>query len=164
MIFLCIFCFKFNILYLSDHFGREQNRQTIESSEYTQSVALNLILHDEWRIAVRKKKTQVVVESKPAKVVKPVKKADKKTVVIDYPLEGEIINSHYYTFRIGTTPVDCVEVTTNGKEWHHCRPAAGYWWYDWSGYNSGPYIIQARIPGAGKRPIKSGLRKFTVLV
>ncbi len=91
-------------------------------------------------------------------------KAPKKQVVIDHPIEGEIIRSHTYTFRIGATPTDRVEVSIDGKEWRPCRPSVGYWWFDWSGYNAGPHRIKARIPGAGNRFVASKPRQVTVLI
>jgi hypothetical protein len=84
-------------------------------------------------------------------------------VVIDYPMEGEIVASARYTFRIGTPAKEGIEVSVDGKDWVACRPSAGYWWYDWSGYGSGAHRIEARVP-AGKRYAKSGVRSFTVLI
>jgi hypothetical protein len=89
--------------------------------------------------------------------------APKSYVVIDHPMPGEIVRSAWYTFRIGASPADRVEISVDGKEWQPCRPAAGYWWYDWSGYGAGAHEIQARTP-SGSRFATSKPRRFTVLI
>lgn len=100
--------------------------------------------------------------AKPARTA-PRPSAAKRYAVIDYPLAGEIVTSPHYAFRIGAGGADRVEVSIDGKEWQPCRPAAGYWWFDWSGYNAGPHQIRARIP-SGKRFLVSKPRQFTALV
>ena len=91
-------------------------------------------------------------------------KKGKRTVVIDYPQEGEIVTSFAYTIRIGAMPTDRVEISIDDKEWKPCRPNVGYWWYDWSGYNAGPHVLRARIPGAGGQAVRSKPRRFTALI
>ncbi|HRY29424.1 MAG TPA: hypothetical protein P5079_05225 [Elusimicrobiota bacterium] len=90
-------------------------------------------------------------------------KTPKGSIQIDYPLEGEILTSGCYTFRLGASPTDRVEVSIDGKDWLPCRECVGYWWFDWSGYGSGAHSLEARIP-SGKRYLKSKLRQFTVLI
>jgi len=67
------------------------------------------------------------------------------TVTLDYPQDGEIITSPNYTFRIGAKEAGNVEVSIDGEAWTPCRQAEGYWWYDWSGYDSGIHEILARV-------------------
>jgi len=115
---------------------------------------------------MKKKKT---IESETSRFANSTKTSKTKTapnrqVVIDFPVEGEIVTSPAYACRIGVSPTDRVEVSIDGKEWLPCRESVGYWWYDWSGYNAGPHTLQARIPSTGKRFIKSSLRQFTVLI
>ncbi|MBI4397118.1 MAG: hypothetical protein HY548_08490 [Elusimicrobia bacterium] len=105
---------------------------------------------------------------------KPTLKEPKQYVVIDYPVEGEIITSQRYTLRFGASPIpqtgtvpggaDKVEVSIDGRDWQPARESAGYWWFDWSGYSAGPHTIEARIPTGGKRYAKSKPRQFTVLI
>lgn len=106
------------------------------------------------------------VPARPAAPAKtPLKKAEPKGyVLIDYPLEGEIVVSHHYAIRVGASSAESVEVSIDGKAWQACRPAAGYWWFDWSGYNSGPHNVSARLSLGGKRYLKSAPRQLTVLI
>ncbi len=88
----------------------------------------------------------------------------KNYAVIDYPLEGEIITSAWYSVRIGASQTDRVEVSFDGKAWQPCRQSNGFWWYDWSGYGSGAHSVSARVFVNGKPPLKSKARQFTVLI
>jgi hypothetical protein len=68
---------------------------------------------------------------------------------VDYPQEGELISARGYTFRIAGQALN-VEVAIDGDEWRPCRPAQGYWWFDWSGYASGRHQMLVRgRPEAG---------------
>jgi hypothetical protein len=89
--------------------------------------------------------------------------ASKTFVAVDYPQEGEIITAAQYTLRLTSSAVDGVEVSIDGKAPQPCRESVGYWWFDWSGYGSGPHTVVARI-NAGKRVLKSQVRSFTVLM
>jgi hypothetical protein len=102
--------------------------------------------------------------AKSLKVRKEKSQKEKLYVVIDFPMEGEIIRSGSYTFRLGGSPADRVEVSIDKRDWQACRPEVGYWWYDWSGYSAGPHTVQARISPSGKRAVKSKPRQFTVLI
>jgi hypothetical protein len=81
---------------------------------------------------------QTATENSPAKIT------------IDFPKEGESINSMHYSFKIAThIPGVKVDVSLNGGGWVPCREAAGHWWFDWSAYSTGTYKLQARaaLPG-----------------
>lgn len=93
------------------------------------------------------------------KVVKSKKKED--YVVVDCPKEGEIITSPNYTIRIGASEGNTVEVSIDAGDWKTCRPAEGYWWYDWEGYTPGFHSIRARIRDKKGKIVKTSLsRKF----
>jgi hypothetical protein len=97
----------------------------------------------------------------PRRKVTPAKQ--KRYVQVDYPMEGEMIASHTYTFRISASPTERVEISIDDEEWHPCRQSVGYWWYDWSHFTVGLHSLQARIPSAGTRELKSKPRQFSVL-
>ncbi len=75
-------------------------------------------------------------------------KSGEGRVVIDYPQKDEEIVSPSYTFRVGAAgDVERVEISVNKGPWLPCRYAAGYWWYDWTGYAAGRYqaAVRARL-------------------
>jgi hypothetical protein len=111
---------------------------------------------------MRKKKSDVPANSSAARKIKAA--GPKAYVVIDYPVEGEIVTSPHYAFRIGAGGAERVEISFDGKQWSPCRESAGYWWYDWSGYEAGPRILRARLLAQGRPPLKSKPRHFTVLI
>ena len=65
-------------------------------------------------------------------------------IQIDYPQEGEVVGSGHYTVRISAVDVLDVEVSIDEGPWQACRESAGYWWFDWSGYDSGPHEMMVR--------------------
>ncbi len=77
------------------------------------------------------------------KAAEPKKKAD--YIVVDFPKEGEIITNSCYAFRIGASEGNTVEISIDSGNWENCRPAAGFWWYDWANYSPGLHFIKARI-------------------
>ena len=82
---------------------------------------------------------------------------------IDYPLPGEIIASNQYPVRLNVPETaESVDLSINRGPWLPCRSAAGYWWYDWSGYGDGAYELIARIPGPNSRWTMTQPLKFTV--
>lgn len=87
----------------------------------------------------------------------------KTFLVVDYPQEGEIVTAAEYTLRLSTNAAAGVEVSIDGKDPKPCRESVGHWWFDWSGYGSGPHTVVARVNG-GKRTVKSQIRSFTVLM
>ena len=58
-------------------------------------------------------------------------------VEIDFPKVGDRITASSYTFRIGAGSAENVEIAIDEGAWLPCRPAAGYWWFDWSDYKPG---------------------------
>jgi len=98
----------------------------------------------------------------PRRKAKPNKQ--KRYVLVDYPMEGDMITSQIYSFRISASPTERVEISIDDREWLPCRHSVGYWWYDWSGFSAGPHSLLARIPSSvGKRNLESKPRQFTVL-
>ena len=69
-------------------------------------------------------------------------------VAVEYPQEGELITDPRYTFRIGG-PAQCVEIAIDGDDWQPCRQSDDFWWFDWSGYDSGRHqaVVRAADPG-----------------
>lgn len=68
---------------------------------------------------------------------------------MDYPQEGELITSPSYTFRIDAA-APRVEIAIDGGDWTPCRRSDDYWWFDWSGYESGRHqaiVRSAPQPG-----------------
>lgn len=74
--------------------------------------------------------------------------AQKSSIVIDYPKNGEKIHPHHYAIRIGASGGEAgetVEISIDGSEWKPCRAAGGYYWFDWHSISSGEHEIAARI-------------------
>ena len=60
-------------------------------------------------------------------------RAKKSTeIAFDYPKANEMISSAHYAFRLQTRLAGNVDISINGGPWTPCRPAAGYWWFDWA--------------------------------
>lgn len=83
---------------------------------------------------------------KPA-VVSVAKKMgqSKSYVIIDYPQNGEKINSANYTIRIGSSGDGSVQISINNGEWLSCRFDSGYYWFDWYSIPAGKHQCIARI-------------------
>ena len=90
--------------------------------------------------------------------------AEKASLVLDYPLEGEIVTSHSYCIRLTALQPNSVEICLDGKKWLFCRESVGHWWYDWSGFRSGGYTITARMTDKNGKVSKTKDRQFTVLI
>ncbi len=83
--------------------------------------------------------------------------------VLDYPQQGEKITVPHYTFRVGTIgDIARVEISLNDGPWQACRNAAGYWWYDWSGYTGGRYQLAVRAQTKDNREFTAEPCKFQV--
>jgi uncharacterized protein YegJ (DUF2314 family) len=100
----------------------------------------------------------------PAASAKPALAAEKASLVLDYPLEGEIVTSHSYCIRVTAQEPRSVEICLDGKRWFSCRESVGHWWYDWSGFRSGGYTITARMTDKNGKVSKTKDRQFTVLI
>jgi hypothetical protein len=81
---------------------------------------------------------------------------------VDFPRQGERINSANYTFRISAPGDVKVEVAVDQGDWKPCRQAAGYWWYDWSGYENGEHEITARLVSNTGRAVNAEPHEFFV--
>jgi len=82
-------------------------------------------------------------------------------ISIEYPGEGEIIDSPTYSFRIDAQSPR-VEIAIDGGGWTSCRRGDEYWWFDWSDYEPGLHqAIVREAPDAGPAP-PSGVRRFVV--
>jgi hypothetical protein len=102
--------------------------------------------------------------AKKAAAPKPAAKAKAAVLVIDYPQEGEIVTSASYTFRVTAHRPRAVEVSLDGKTWRAARECVGHWWYDWTGSQSGPCTLVARMTDASGKTVKTKPRQFTVLI
>lgn len=82
---------------------------------------------------------------------------------VEYPMQDEKIVSPAYTLRIGAPAgAEAVDVSIDQGEWRPCRPASGFWWYDWSGYEDGEHEAVARTRGHGGRWLVSEPHEFMV--
>lgn len=82
---------------------------------------------------------------------------------VDHPQQDQTVTSEIYTIRVDA-PQDLasLEVSIDRGPWHACRHACGYWWYDWSGYDSGEHIVVARGQNRDGSSIGSTPRRFNV--
>ena len=95
--------------------------------------------------------TQKSTESVPAEIM------------VEYPKEGERINSTHYAFKISARiPVVKVEVSLDGGRWKACRQAAGHWWFDWTGYSPKNYVLHVRARSKEGAEHLSSVRRFVV--
>lgn len=62
------------------------------------------------------------------------------TPAVEYPRRGERISSPDYTFRV-FAPAEArkVGISIDQGPWKSCRPAVGFWWFDWSGFEDGAH-------------------------
>lgn len=91
------------------------------------------------------------------------KAVNRRMLAIDYPRQNEVIASSDYTIRVfAPKGAQRVGISIDQGPWKSCRPAVGYWWYDWSGYDSGEHIVVARGQNRDGSPIGSTPRRFTV--
>lgn len=83
--------------------------------------------------------------------------------VLDYPMQGEKIDSKDYTVRVGApSGVKKVEVAIDQGSWRACRPAVGYWWYDWSGFEPGEHEVVARAQTEDGRTLRTEIHDCVV--
>lgn len=84
-------------------------------------------------------------------------------VLVEYPVEDEKITGNSYTFRVAATPgAKAVELSIDKGDWRPCREAAGFWWYDWSGFQDGEHEATARTHVGDAISVNSATRRFTV--
>lgn len=74
------------------------------------------------------------------------KAVNRRMLAIDYPRQNEVIVSSEYTIRMfAPKGAQRVGISIDQGPWKSCRPAVGYWWYDWSGYEDGEHEIVASM-------------------
>lgn len=83
-------------------------------------------------------------------------------VAVDYPRNEDRIGSRGYAIRVSAEAPGSVEVSIDDDAWRTCREAAGFWWYDWSGYREGPHSVFARLRLPNGRGFLSERREFVV--
>jgi hypothetical protein len=84
-------------------------------------------------------------------------------VVIDHPINGEVLIPNHYAVRIGASWGGIVEFQVDDTDWIPCRHNAGYWWFDWHNIPSGKHKLAARmIDNNGNVLKKSALRRVEV--
>lgn len=63
---------------------------------------------------------------------------------VDYPQQGEKVTSRHYTVRVEALEADEVQISIDQGSWLQCRDTVGYWWYDWTSFDSGEHEVIAR--------------------
>ncbi|MBI2362566.1 MAG: hypothetical protein HYV15_04205 [Elusimicrobia bacterium] len=84
-------------------------------------------------------------------------------VVLDFPAPEEQVAPGHYAIRVAANTEMKVEVSIDGGEWQECRPAVGYFWYDWAPAASGEHRIVARAKNGGPRFAKTEERVCLVV-
>jgi len=110
--------------------------------------------------AVFKKRTKLnnqQTNTEP-KAIEPTK------VIIDYPVERDMVKLGHYGIRIASDHGAHVQVSINNGDWFSCRAANGYFWFDWLPNKGGTYSIVARAQfGHGSWKV-SDVRSCVVVV
>ncbi len=89
------------------------------------------------------------------------RKSDK--INIDYPVPDEKIRSGRYTFRIAVLIQGLTEVSIDGGTWQICRPAVGFWWFDWEDdaeKSEKQHRLRARVRTQEGKEVLSPIRYF----
>ena len=112
------------------------------------------------KTAVKKTASKKATSMAKQETAKDIKKT---YLTIDFPVESEIVKGHHYAIRVGASQEGYVELSFNEGEWHPCRFAAGYWWFDWVYFTPGKYTLRARlVDHNGKVIVKTEDRKYKV--
>ncbi|MDR1123197.1 MAG: hypothetical protein LBL61_00995 [Elusimicrobiota bacterium] len=86
----------------------------------------------------------------------------KKILCIDYPAHNATVCCGQYSLRLGTPhAAQWVKISLNGGPWLECRPAVGYWWYDWRNAEAGSFTAEAVAFIEGEE-VRSPKRRFKV--
>ena len=95
------------------------------------------------------KTTKTRKTAPPAVILKP---------IIDYPQEGEIVGP-FYALRVSAPEALVVHIAIDQGPWLECRPAVGYWWFDWAPEESGEHemIACALFPDGRERVSEAAL-------
>lgn len=86
-------------------------------------------------------------------------------VHIDYPRTDETVTTPHYTFRISApagSDVEGVEVSVDGNNYRPCRYSGGYWWFDWTDYDSRPHRVVAKLQSMSGEAMGEDTRDFVV--
>jgi len=83
-------------------------------------------------------------------------------ISLDHPKREESILFPEYTFRVETASPEPVEISIDGEGWKECRRSVGYWWYDWSEYQSGLHQAVVRVRPRGREKTASQTCLFRV--
>jgi hypothetical protein len=84
-------------------------------------------------------------------------------VVIDHPVNNEVLVPGHYAIRIGASWGGIVEFQINDADWIPCRHNAGYWWFDWHNIPAGKHKLAARlVDNNGTVLKKSAIRRVEV--
>ncbi|NNN05762.1 MAG: hypothetical protein HKL90_07660 [Elusimicrobia bacterium] len=82
---------------------------------------------------------------------------------VDFPRQYQTIVGMTYTFRISAPEsARSVEIAVDQGDWRPCRPAVGYWWFDWSGYDEGEHEAVARFVTAEGFAVSAEPHEFVV--
>ena len=73
------------------------------------------------------------------------KSREETPILVNFPKLNERITSNDYSFRIEAKVNGDVEISIDDGPWTPCRPAVGYWWYDWQVGTPGKHKAVARI-------------------
>ena len=117
------------------------------------------------KVTAKKTAVKKTLKRKSAsKAVVAKKTTPKGYVVVDFPLESEIISSEHYALRIGASDNGYAEVSINNGEWLPTRFNDGYWWFDLYNLINGKHTIVARLcDNSGTIIVKSKIRNFSVV-
>lgn len=80
---------------------------------------------------------------------------------LDYPRPNEPITGEEYSFRVRTRAAGAPEISIDDGPWKPCRPAVGYWWFDWRRGTLGAHKAVVRLPTEGGALV-SRPRRFRV--
>lgn len=72
---------------------------------------------------------------------------EKPAISLDLPVPGEAVTAPHYALRVSAPEAALVAVSIDGGGWLPCRFAAGFWWYEWSGYAPGRHVIGVQSRG-----------------
>lgn len=83
-------------------------------------------------------------------------------IAVEFPEDGEIINSSHYHFRLWAADARSVSISIDGGPWLACHPDVGYWWHEWTGYSNGRHWVAARMRDDEGRLISARPQRFSV--
>ncbi|MEQ1919741.1 MAG: hypothetical protein ABL955_11130 [Elusimicrobiota bacterium] len=91
------------------------------------------------------------------------KRVNKTMLAVNYPRQNEVVSSAQYTVRVfAPETAKRVGISINQGPWMSCRPAVGFWWYDWSGYDNGEHEIIVSMVTPDDKRIASEPHEFFV--